>query len=324
MSEQFNPSSDESTSASFAAPPTTVAELLALARRHGLELAATRDELDTTGLDFVVAHARDAVGTPWIVRAPRRPAVVAAAQIEAGVLRLVRPRLPVAAPDWRVHAPEVIAYPRIEGVPAVSIDAAAGPTWNIVDPAAPAPAFIEAMARTLAALQAIAPDEARAAGAPSTTIDVTRAKLAATLVDTRAALQPSERVWARWQRWLADDALWPEHVALVHGDLHPGHMLLADDARLIGVLDWTEARVDDPAIDFAMFHGCFGAEALARLVERFVAAGGVTWPGLVAHAGERWAASVALGAEWALRHDHPDVLAHVRAQLATIDAETAD
>lgn len=38
------------------------------------------------------------------------------------------------------------------------------------------------------------------------------------------ALQPPAPVWSRWQRWLADDALWPEHVALVHDDLHPGHL----------------------------------------------------------------------------------------------------
>ena len=101
----------------------------------------------------------------WIVRAPRRPDVVAAARIEGRVLQLVRPALPVAAPDWRVHAPEVIAYPRITGVPAISV-AAGEPTWHVLDPSAPAPAFIESMARTLATLQAIAPATAEATGAP--------------------------------------------------------------------------------------------------------------------------------------------------------------
>ena len=131
-------------------------------------------------------------------------------------------------------------------------------------------------------------------------------------------------MWARWQRWLHNDALWPTHTALAHADLHPGHLLLADDARVIGVLDWTEARVDDPAIDLAMFHGCFGRDVSGRLVERFAAVGGTTWPGMVEHAGERWAAWAVAGAEWALRVGNADVLAHARAHLVAMEASFDD
>lgn len=309
--------------AGFTPPPTTVAELLARARRHGLELEAESEALETTGLDFVVALARDAEGTAWVVRAPRRADVVAAAEIEARALRLVLPRVPVAVPDWRVHAPELIAYPRIAGVPAISVTGE-GPVWHIIDPAAPAASFIDSLARFLAALQSIASEEAEKSGVRTTTIAATRRALGAAMEATREVLQPSPRVWARWQRWLGRDALWPDHVALVHGDLHPGHLLLTDDARLCGVLDWTEARFDDPSLDLAMLYGCFGRETLVRLVDRFAAAGGRTWPGLVEHAGERWAAFAVLAAEWALRTGQTDVLAHARGHLATIDAETAD
>lgn len=315
------PGSSDSPSVIDLPPPGSAAELLARARRHGLELVAARDELDTSGLDFVVVHARDADGTPWIVRAPRRRDVVDSAQIEGRVLAFVRPRLPVAVPAWRVHAPDVIAYPRIEGVPAVSITPA-GPTWNIDLAALPA-VFIDSCADTLAALQAIEPAAARAAGVNATTVAGARAELAEAMAATRQALRPSDAVWARWQRWLADDALWPAHEALVHGDLHPGHMLLAPDGRLAGVLDWTEARVGDPSIDLALFLGCFGREAFARLLEGFVAAGGRTWPRIVDHAAERWAASPATGAWWALRHDNPAVLEFARTMLAQVEAETA-
>lgn len=302
--------------------PASVAELLARARAHGLELAAEREELDTMGLDFVVAHARDASGAPWIVRAPRRADVIAAARVEGRVLGLVGPRLPVAVPGWRIHAADVIAYVRIEGVPAVSLTAE-GPVWNIVDPSAPAPVFIESCARTLAALQAIAPEDAEAAGVPVHTIAAARAEMAEAMRETRAVLQPSAALWDRWQRWIDDDASWPEHVALVHGDFHPGHWLLASDGRLVGVLDWTEARVGDPSIDLALFFGCFGRAALARLVDDFVAAGGRAWPRIVEHAAERWAASAAKGAQWALRHGNDAVLEFTRAQMQAIEAETA-
>jgi aminoglycoside phosphotransferase (APT) family kinase protein len=320
MSEKsYVDSSLDPAAESFHPAPTTVAELLARARRHGRALTAAGAELETMGLDFVVAHATDAAGAPWIVRAPRRPDVVAAARVEARVLALVGPRLPVAVPDWQIHAPDVIAYPRIAGVPAVTVTAA-GPQWNIVDPAAPSPGFIESLARTLAALQAIAPDSAAAQGVPTAAIATARAELAAAMAATREVLQPSPRMWARWHRWLENDALWPTHTALVHGDLHPGHLLLADDARVIGVLDWTEARVDDPSIDLAPVVGCFGRDALERLLGRFAAAGGASWPGLAEHASERWAASAVVAAEWALRRDHAEALAYSRTHLAALDA----
>jgi len=57
--------------------------------------------------------------------------------------------------------------------------------------------------------------------------------------------------------WLADhvrafealDARIP--VALVHGDLSGEHLLMGDDGRLSGVIDFADARLTDPALDFA-------------------------------------------------------------------------
>ncbi len=295
---------------------TTVADLLQAAGRRGLRLTTDQTDFDRAGLDFLVVHARDEAGVPWIVRTPRRAAVVDAARIEARVLALIRDHLPVAVPEWRVHATDVIAYPRLGGTPAVTIDLTAGPTWNLVDPAAPSEPFVASFAGALAALQAIPPAVAIAAGAPFTTIDDVRRDLAQAVSDSRDVLQPSEATLARWQRWIDDDTSWPRSVALVHGDLHPGHMLLGDDARLIGILDWTEAHVTDPSVDLAMYFGCFGRPALETLIERFARAGGTTWPGLAGHAAERWAIFPAIAAQWALRSGNDAVLAHARGMLA--------
>lgn len=291
----------------------TAGDLIDLAGLHGLELSAVT-ELGGSGLDFRVLHAEDSQGTPWILRTPRRPEVAAMAQVEARLLRLVRPRLPVAVPDWRVHSHDLVAYPRLAGTPAVTIGPA-GPTWNVIDPSAPPDALLDSFAGLIAALHAISPDEAIAAGAPVDAMDDVRAALARSMEETRAALEPSDELWARWQRWLASD-LWPEHTALVHGDLHPGHMLLDEAGRLTGVLDWTEARVSDPSIDLALFAGSFGAGALDALLARVEAAGGRTWPHLAEQAVERWAAFPALVASWALRTGDAGVLAHARHLLA--------
>lgn len=299
-------------------PTDTVADLLAAAGRHGLRLTTEHTDFDKSGLDFLVVHARDDDGTPWIVRTPRRPDVFEASRVEARVLALVRSRLPVAVPDWRVHAPDVIAYPRLAGTPAVTVDPSTGPVWNLIDPAAPSAVFLDSFARALVALQAISPEAAAEAGVPTRTIAEVREALGRSMEATREALAPSDAVWARWHRWLEDDQRWPQYVALVHGDLHPGHMLLDEDGRLVGILDWTEAQVTDPSIDLAMFFGCFGRAQLEALIAQIEQAGGATWPHLADHAAERWAAWPVLAAEWGLRTGNEAVLGYARAQLAAV------
>jgi aminoglycoside phosphotransferase (APT) family kinase protein/GTP-binding protein EngB required for normal cell division len=294
----------------------TVADLLHAARKHGLDLVTESDDFDRSGLDFLVAHAHDGVGVPWVVRTPRRADVYEASRTEARALDLVKPRLPVQVPDWRVHAPDVIAYPRLPGLPAVTVDPLAGPAWNVIDPASPCQAFLDSVARTLVALQAIPTETARLAGVPRRSIDESRAALARAIEATAETLAPSERLRARWQRWLDDDSYWPDHLALAHGDLHPGHMLLAPDGTLLGILDWTEAQLTDPSVDFAMFHGCFGPGPLAELVDLFERAGGRTWPRMLDHAAERWAAFPAIAAEWALRTDNQQALDFARNEVA--------
>lgn len=298
-------------------PMQTVSELIDAARRQGLVLTPLSDALDTMGLDFLVVHALDAAGRRWIVRSPRRPDVVAAARKEAAVLRLVAPRLPVAVPDWRVHTDDLIAYPRLDGVPAVTLDTGA-PVWNHLDPKAPSAAFLDAMAGALAALLTVPAADARAAGLTVRTAAEERASLARAVEVSRPALRPPDALVARWERWLADDAMWPEAVALSHGDLHPGHLLLDERGALTGILDWTEAKVADPSIDLAMFLGCFGRAPTEALVGRLTALGAPMWPGIVDHAAERWAIGPAVGAEWALRTDNPGVLEYMRTMMAEL------
>lgn len=304
------------------APLTTLDELLAAARRHGLALTASAGDLDQTGLDFLVVHASDEAGTRWVVRTPRRADVVASARGEQRVLAFLRGRLPVAIPDWRLFQPEVIGYPRLGGTPVVTIDAGA-PTWNVVDPAAPSPIFLDSMAALFASLAAVPVDAAAAAGVPVVAMAESRAALRRAMDTTREVLAPPPGVWARWQRFVDDDAMWPASpLALVHGDLHPGHLLVDDTARVTGVLDWTEAKVTDPALDLAMFHGCFGRAALTALIDRVAPAGGIPRANLEARAVERWAAFTVLGAEWALRTGNTAVLEHAAGHLAAVSPDT--
>lgn len=118
------PSDSKARSASAPQPfdHLTPPDLLRAASEQGLALTCERAEFDRSGLDFLVLHAHDTAGSPWIVRTPRRASVLEAARVEARVLALVAEYLPVAVPEWRVFSDEVIAYPRLAGVPAVTAD----------------------------------------------------------------------------------------------------------------------------------------------------------------------------------------------------------
>lgn len=290
-------------------PLASLEAILAAAARHGLALFDPT--LDEMGLDFLAVHARDASGTRWIVRAPRRADVAAGAEREARTLAAAHGRLPVAVPDWRITG-EVIAYARLPGTPVVTL-ADGAPTWNGIDPAAPAPGFLAALGALLAALQRVPH-----AGLVTRTIAQERAEIARVVDRSVTLLDPPAAVLARGRRWVADDSLWPAFVTLSHGDLHPGHLLLDDGGALTGVLDWTEARVGDPGIDLAMMHRCFGRPALEAIVAAMAAHGGATWPRAVAHAIERAATFPAAAADWADRTGNADVLAYAKSELAAL------
>ena len=70
---------------------------------------------------------------------------------------------------------------------------------------------------------------------------------------------------------------------MVHGDLHPGHLLVDPNYRVTGLIDWTEAEVADPAKDFASYYSIFGASALSTLLDRYQNAGGRLWHRMEEH-----------------------------------------
>jgi macrolide phosphotransferase len=294
-----------------ATPPDKEA-IAALARRHGIA-AAGAVVVNDIGLDFRAAFVDDEQGRPWVLRLPRRPDVLPRAANEARVLRLLRGRLPVAVPDWRVFTPDLIAYPRLPGATAMTFDPAAKqPVWHIDKDA---PLFTTSLAAALAALHGIDPAEAGAAGVRVRSPEDVRRAAAAEIERVRREVGVAEELWRRWRAWLDNDALWPPFTALVHGDLYPGHVLVDADGRATGVLDWTEAEVGDPSVDF-MFHWMgFGEAGLDALLRAYEAAGGRTWPGVRGHVAERVAAAPVKYALFALASGLADHLAAARAQL---------
>jgi aminoglycoside phosphotransferase (APT) family kinase protein len=185
------------------------------------------------GFDFRVL----AVDDTWIFRFARRAEVVAALETEVALLPVIAPLLPIAVPRFKYvsREPAFVVYELIEGEPLVAED----------------PVGVRAF---LDALHAI--DATTLPIAPADWIDAYRAKCAGFEELVFPLLDEPLRTRSRA---LFDEveSLTGFEPVLVHSDLGPEHMLVRD-GRLVGVIDWGDTRIGDPAIDYAwLLHGPF-------------------------------------------------------------------
>jgi macrolide phosphotransferase len=81
------------------------------------------------------------------------------------------------------------------------------------------------------------------------------------------------------------------------------------------IIDWTEAKVQDPAIDFTGHLTTLGEESLKSLIKHYEANGGRTWPELFAHTIESAAFSPVRYGLFALSNGSNTHLAAAKAQL---------
>ncbi|TCW41458.1 macrolide phosphotransferase [Laceyella sacchari] len=276
-------------------------QVVEVARRHGLmvrEDALTRNE---SGLDFSVVFAVDEQGEQWVLRLPRRPDVVPTARKEKAILDFLDGKIPVQTPQWTVFSDELIAYKRLAGVPAATIDPEAKAyVWEIDEHNVP-DIFYETLGRAMAALHRTNPDQARQAGLTVHAAGELREAMRQRMEKVKVHFGVSQPLWDRWQKWLANDVLWPKQTELIHGDLHVGHILVDREARVTGIIDWTEARVDDPANDFVVHLSLFGEGGLQKLIDAYQKNGGVVWPTMVEHIIELQAAYPVAIAEFAMK-----------------------
>ena len=102
-----------------------------LAKRNGLFLS-DKMSFNEMGIDFKVGFATDKDGTKWLLRIPRRAGLGEQITNELRILQLVSKYLSVQVPDWRIANEELIAYPLLDGKPALIYDAETYEvTWNM-------------------------------------------------------------------------------------------------------------------------------------------------------------------------------------------------
>jgi aminoglycoside phosphotransferase (APT) family kinase protein len=205
--------------------------VLTPARRQAIADSLGREpesvvEIDD-GYDYVVAIVDDA----WVYRFPRRRYVEEVLEREIALLPLLMEALPVPVPWFErvVREPVFfVAYRLIDGEPLVDEDP-------------------EAVAAFLAALHGLERAAPLLERPPWRDEYVERCERFAR--DVLPLLDADVRPRAR--ALLAEAATLTGFDAVpIHGDVLAEH-LRCRDSRLVGVIDWGDARVGDPALDYA-------------------------------------------------------------------------
>jgi aminoglycoside phosphotransferase (APT) family kinase protein len=182
-------------------------------------------EVDS-GWDYKVLIVDDA----WVVRWPRHRLAVEELEHEVELLPVIAPLLPVEVPQFAYvsREPWLVTYRLIRGDPLAAEDPDG------------VRAFLDALhAVDVGDVPAQEPDW----------LEAYREQAAEFRRVVLPLLDPDER--ADGERLLAEtETLTGFDAVLTHSDLGPEHLLVRD-GRLAGVIDWGDARIGDPAIDYA-------------------------------------------------------------------------
>lgn len=201
--------------------------------------------------DYDVAFVQDTEHRRWVVRAPRSEAAGARMDLTVTLLQLLTRRLPFAIPAPRgfVELREggrAMVYPYLPGhnLAYDRLPSGAGPAADL--------------GRALAALHNSDARLFEEAGVPTYDTDGYRRRRLAELDRAAESGRVPTGLLTRWEHALEDVTLWQFAPVPVHGDL-TGEQVLAvfeDDSdastgRIRGITGWEDAKVADPADDFA-------------------------------------------------------------------------
>ena len=259
-----------------------------LAERNGLILS---DEMsfNEMGIDFKVGFATDKDGKKWLLRIPRRVDLGEQIANEKRILHLVSKYLSVQVPDWRIANEELVAYPLLDGKPALTYNAETYEvTWNMNKDSE---LYIPSLAKALIELHSIPKQEVLHSGLKVSTSEQARNEITERLLFVKSELGISAELENRYQKWVDNDALWPNFTKFIHGDLYAGHTLTHNNGEVCGIIDWSTAQVSDIAQDFSGHVAVFGDESLKALILEYEEQGGEVWDKLFEQAVERAAAA---------------------------------
>jgi aminoglycoside phosphotransferase (APT) family kinase protein len=182
------------------------------------------------------------VNGTWIAQFPRLPGTDEMLRREAVLLEGLQGELSGALPEpsFVADEPPCLVYRRIGGRP-------------VADPGTPG-IWPERLGRFLYDLHLVPPEFLGLRATPASAWrDAYREELRDLERRVVPLLSADEGAVARrmFSAFLDDERAFRFATGVVHRDLGPEHILLTDDGDLSGVIDWGDASVGDPAIDFA-------------------------------------------------------------------------
>jgi macrolide phosphotransferase len=245
--------------------PLVLAGLADAAVRGLVPVAAQPTESAADDVD--VAVVIDDEQRRWVVRAPRTTGAAARLAQEARLLEMLRTRgaaLPFTVPEVAGTA----SLP--EGGSALVCAVLPGSPLQPPALRAGAP-LTSSLARTLAALHDLPASAFEDAGVPVYGVEEYRLRRMAEVDRAAASGNVPTALLERWEKAFDEAAAWRFMPCPVHGDLAP-ESVLAEGGRVIGLLDWSEARVGDPADDLAWIAAAAQPEAFDAVLGEYTAA----------------------------------------------------
>jgi aminoglycoside phosphotransferase (APT) family kinase protein len=149
-----------------------------------------------------------------------------------------------------------VVYPYLPGVPLHPGDLRPGPGLSA------------ALGRALAALHDVPHSVVEDAGLPVYEASQYRERRLAELDRAAGTGHVPKNLLTRWEKVLEDVGRWRFQPSVVHGDLVAEHVLV-DGGAVVGMLDWAEAKVADPADDLAWIAVGADSEALDSVLEAY-------------------------------------------------------
>ncbi len=206
----------------------------------------------------------------YIFRVPRRPEIALQQQKEIALLPFLAAHLSIRVPDseficqpGEAYPYGFIGYPKIPGAP--------------LHPSLPGISEIAGqIGRFLGELRSISLEAARQAGAPGAGVESWRQYYVDFYAWILEAIFPllDKAVWSYtsrlWEGFLEGEASISFQPALIHGDLGLEHILCSsEDGKLNGVIDWEDARIGDPSLDFTGLWFAGGREYVQKILDDY-------------------------------------------------------
>jgi macrolide phosphotransferase len=236
---------------------------LACAAVRGLEPVSTR-RLEATADDVDAALIHDNLKRLWIVRAPRNTAAGVRMDAESQLIEQLMSWLPFDLPQIEGTAPladggRAVVHRQLPGHPIRSMELVHRP------------GLTSAFGRAVAAVHDLPVRLIEEAGLPVYGAEEYRLRRLAEVDRAASTGHVPPRLLSRWEKAVEEVGAWRFVPCCVHGDLVGENMLVEGEA-ITGIVEWSQARVADPADDFAWLGVGTAQPALDAVVAAYSAA----------------------------------------------------